>query len=119
MVKDTSVDIFFKKKLKRKREKVVSGTCTSYNGKRYKCDEKGIEQRVIPRRLFGTIVDQKTINNLFKKSSKKRSTKNIAFYVKGIPKWSQNRCQNTSNINAKTGNEKDYENHQKSCFSER
>ena len=37
---------------------------------------------------------------------------------KGVPKWSQNRCQNSSKINAKTGNEKDQENHQQSCLSE-
>ena len=55
---------------------------------------------------------------LFEKSLKKRSPKNMKFDAKGIPKWRPNRCQNSSKINAKTGNEKDQENYQKSCFSE-
>ena len=42
----------------------------------------------------------------------------MEFDAKGVPKWNQNRHQNSSKINAKTGNEKDQENHQKSCFSE-
>jgi hypothetical protein len=39
--------------------------------------------------------------------------------AKRLPKWSQNRCQNASKIYAKSGIEKDQENHEKSCFSER
>ena len=35
----------------------------------------------------------------------------MKFYAKGVPKWSQNRCHNSSNINAKTGKEKDHETH--------
>ena len=66
----------------------------------------------------GTIFDQKSITNRFKKASKKRSPTNIEFDTTGVPKWSQIRCQNSSTINAKTVNEKDQENHQNSCFSE-
>ena len=36
----------------------------------------------------------------------------MKFDAKGIPKWSQNRCQNSSTINAKTGNEKNQKHHQ-------
>ena len=39
--------------------------------------------------------------------------------AKRLPKWSQNRCQNASRIDARTGIEKDQENHEKSCFTER
>jgi hypothetical protein len=70
---------------------------------------------------FGTLfahTSKKHNKNRFKKSSKKRSPQNMKFDAKGIPKCSQNRCQNSSKINAKTGNEKDQENHQQSCFSE-
>ena len=31
----------------------------------------------------------------------------MKFDAKGVPKWRQNRYQNSSKINAKTGNEKD------------
>ena len=37
---------------------------------------------------------------------------------KMLPKWSRNRCQNATKINARTGIEKDQGNHQKSYFSE-
>ena len=40
------------------------------------------------------------------------------FDAKGFPKWSQNRYQNLFKITAKTGNEKNQENHQKSFFAE-
>ena len=49
---------------------------------------------------------------------KKRSRKNMEVDAKGVQTWSQNRCQNSSKINAQTGNENNYENHQKSCFPE-
>jgi hypothetical protein len=39
--------------------------------------------------------------------------------TKRLPKWSRNRCQNSSVIEAKTGIEKDQEKHGISCFSER
>ena len=57
---------------------------------------------------FGSIFDQKSITNRFKHSSKKkkRSPQNSDFDAKGVPKWSQIRYENSSNINAKTGNEK-------------
>ena len=60
----------------------------------------------------------KSINNRFKNSSKKRSPKNMKFDANGIPKWSQNRSQKSSKINAKTGNEKNQESYPKTCFSE-
>jgi hypothetical protein len=37
---------------------------------------------------------------------------------KRVPKWSQNRWKNASEINAKTGRGKDEENHENSCFSD-
>ena len=65
-------------------------------------------------RNFGTIsyqqVDQKSMQ-------KPMSNKHENNY-KRLPKWSRNRCQNASQINARTGIEKDQGNHQKSCFSE-
>ena len=36
---------------------------------------------------------------------KKRSPQNMEFDAKGLPKWSQNRYQNSSKTNAKTCNE--------------
>ena len=35
---------------------------------------------------------------------------------KGVPKWNQNRCPNSSTINAKAGNEKYHENNEKCVF---
>jgi hypothetical protein len=43
----------------------------------------------------------------------------MKFYAKRLPKWSQNRCQNSLKIDARTGIEKDQENHENSCFSQR
>ena len=57
--------------------------------------------------------------NPFKKLSKNQSPKNMKFDAKRLPKWSRNRCQNASRIDARTGIEKDQENHEKSCFTER
>ena len=99
-------------------ENIVSDTCRSYVGKRYTCAEKGCGKG--PKRegtislLFGTSL----VLNRLKKSSKKRVQKNMEFDTKGVPKESRNRCQKSSKIKAKTGNGKDQENHQKSCFSE-
>ena len=83
-----------------------------------KKDTKTKRAQAYPPLTFGHIFDHKSIKNRFKKSSRKRSPQNIKFDAKGVPKWSQNRCQKSSKINAKTGNEKDQENHQQSCFSE-
>ena len=44
--------------------------------------------------------------------------KNTEFDTKGMPTWIQHRCPISSKIIAKTGNEKDHENHQQSCFPE-
>ena len=68
------------------------------------------------RRLFGTILlkkDKPSIQTIIKK----RSPRNMEFDAKGVPNWSQHRCQHSSKTNAKTGNETVQENHQKSCFS--
>ena len=97
---------------------MVSGTCRLYVCARYKCAEKRCEKRVMRSRFLEPIFDHKSINNRFTNSSKKRSPTNMEFYTKGVPKWSHNRYQNSSKINAKTGNGKDQENHQTSCFSE-
>ena len=35
----------------------------------------------------------------------------MELYAKGVPKWSQKLCQNSSKINAKTGKGKDHEKH--------
>jgi hypothetical protein len=39
--------------------------------------------------------------------------------VKRLPKWSRNRCQDSSKNNAKSAIEKEEENNENSCFSER
>ena len=36
--------------------------------------------------------------------------------AKRLPTWFQNRCQNSSTVNAKTGTDKDDENHQNHVF---
>ena len=72
----------------------------------------------VNKSIVGPHFDQQSIKIRFKKSPPKRSPQNIKVDTKGVPKWSQNRCQNSSKINAKTSNEKDQENHQKTCFSE-
>ena len=51
------------------------------------------------------------------KKAKNQSRKSMENYGKRLPKWSQNQCQNSSKINAKTGVEKGEENHEKTCFS--
>ena len=76
---------------------MISGTCRSYQRKRYMCGEKGCEKVTKRRDAEESICShfaQKSIKNQFKKSSTKRSPKNIEFYVKGVSKWSQYRYQN-------------------------
>jgi hypothetical protein len=53
------------------------------------------------------------MTNPLKKLCKNQSPKNMKNEAKTLPKWSRNRCQNSSKINAKTGIEKDQENHEK------
>ena len=74
-----------------------------------KKDRKGEAQQL----FLGTVVDQKSIKSRSHYSTKKRSPKDMEYDAKRVPKWSQNRCQNSSIINAKTGNGKDHGNHQK------
>jgi len=66
------------------------------------------------RTHFGTISTKKLIKKSMQKSMLKKHKNNC----KRLPKWSRNRCQNASKINARTGIEKDQGNHQKACFSE-
>ena len=63
---------------------------------------------------FGTISYQKVDQKIDAKNDVEKHENNC----KRLPKWSRNRCQNASKINARTGIEKDQGNHQKSCFSE-
>jgi hypothetical protein len=53
------------------------------------------------------------------KSIQKSIAKNMENEAKRLPKWSRNRCRKSLKINAKTGIEKYYKNHENSCFSER
>ena len=69
--------------------------------------------------LFGSLLGAISMKNTIENSLKNRSRKNMENNAKRLPKWSRNRCQNSSKINAKTGIEKDQENHENSCFSER
>ena len=62
--------------------------------------------------------DQKSLRHRFPNSSKKRSTNNMEFDAKGVPKWNKNRYQKSLKINAKTCNEKDQDNHQKTYYHE-
>ena len=70
---------------------------------------------MVPSQVFWTHFGSKIDSKNHKKNAHQ---KNMEFDAKGIPKWSQKRCQKSSKINAKNDNEKDQENHQKSCFSE-
>jgi hypothetical protein len=63
---------------------------------------------------FSTIFHQKVNQKSMQKLIPKKHENNC----KRLPKWSRNRCQNASKINARTGIEKDQGNHQKSYFSE-
>jgi hypothetical protein len=83
-----------------------------------KKDAKEVRKRRIPWLTFRNQFGAKSINKRFKQSSNKRSPQNMEFDAKGITKRNQKRCPNSLKINAKTCNEKDQENHQKSCFSE-
>ena len=67
---------------------------------------------------FGAILFKIRIKNDSTNHQQKRSPKNMEFAAKGVPKWKQNRCQDSSQINAKTCNGKIHEKHKKSCFSE-
>ena len=71
------------------------------------------------RTSFGAILESFSMKNPFKKLSKNQSPKNMKFDAKRLPKWSPKRCQNASTIDARTGIEKDQENHENSCFTER
>ena len=53
-----------------------------------------------------------SIKTAIENSFKNRSRKNRENNGKRLPTWSQNRCQNSSKINAKTGIEKDQERHE-------
>ena len=61
-----------------------------------------------PRRTFGRIDNQKSIQKIIKKTI---TQKHGIGYQRG-PKMNRNRCQKSSKINAKTVNEKHQENHQ-------
>ena len=78
--------------------------------KRWKNETPG----TICRSHFGTISTKKLINKSMQKPMLKKHEDNY----KRLPKWSWNRCQNASKINARKGIEQDQGNHQKSCFSE-
>ena len=67
---------------------------------------------------FGYIFDYISTKKLINKSMQKLMSKKHENNCKRLPKWSRNRCQNASKINARTGIEKDQGNHPKSCFSE-
>ena len=83
---------------KNKMGKMVSSTCRSHKGKRSKC-AKRMRKRRVPyayRPLtFGAIVDQKSITNWFKNSSKKNDhQKTLNWMPKGF--------QNGPNIDIKS-----------------
>ena len=62
----------------------------------------------------GTIVDRNSIQNIIKK----QSPQNSEFDAKGVPKWSPDRCQNSSKLDAKTGKETIMKIIKNECFSE-
>ena len=64
---------------------------------------------------LGVNFGQKSTNLPSKRSWKIRSAKNMNNYVKSVPKLSQKLCKNALKIDAKTGREKDEENHEQSC----
>jgi hypothetical protein len=65
---------------------------------------------------FGSHFGSKSVKIAIGNSSKNRARKNKETNTKELPKWSQNRCQNSSKINAKTGIEKDQENQENHVF---
>ena len=65
-----------------------------------------------------TFLSQIDKKNYPKYHQRKRSPQNMECDPKGVPKWDRNRCNKSSKNNAKTDNEKDHANHQKSYFSE-
>ena len=50
--------------------------------------------------------NERLMQNRFKNASKQLSNKNMDFDTKGFPKGNRNRCQNSLEINVKTGNGK-------------
>ena len=101
---------------------MVSGTCRSYAGKRYKCAETNVWKKDVHGLTLLLLLDPFLINNLSKVDAKihqkNAHQQTLNLMPKGVPKWSQNRCPKSSKNNSKTSNEKDQENHQKSCFSQ-
>ena len=75
---------------------------------------KSIQKGSVSWHEMGTIFDQ----NRQKYHPRNHQNKYMEFDTKEVPKWTQDRCQKSSKINAKTDNEKDYEHQQKSCFSD-
>ena len=61
--------------------------------------------------IFWSHFGQNSIKNAIQNSFKNRSRKNMEINAKRLPKWSRKRCQNSLKTNAKTGIEKDLENH--------
>ena len=82
---------------------------TSVRKKDAKKDRKG---RV--RQKNGTIDNQRSIQKIIKTTL----TQKHGIGYQRDPKEDRNRSQKSSKINAKNGNGKDQEHHQKSCFSE-
>jgi hypothetical protein len=62
--------------------------------------------------IFGVIFNEKSIQKTVYKSI----AKNMKCYAKILPKGRQDRYQNSSQINAKTGTEKNQENHEHHVF---
>ena len=92
--------------------KTFSGTCRYYVGKRYKCDRKKDEKCPTGFNFLASLLGAFSIKNTIENSSKNRQRKNIENNCKRLAKWSRNRCQNASKINARTGIETDQGNHQ-------
>jgi hypothetical protein len=63
---------------------------------------------------LGANSGKNAIGNSFKSIAKKHGK-----VTKRLPKWSPNQFQKTKKIDAKTGIEKDQENHENSWFSKR
>ena len=60
--------------------------------------------------FLGSHFGEKSGKNAIENSFKNRSRKNMENEAKTLPKWSRNRCPNSSKINAKSGNDIDQEN---------
>ena len=61
----------------------------------------------------------KSIKMPSKNHPQKTIAKKHGIYRKRLPKCSRIRCRNSSKIDVKTGIEKEQENHENSCFSEK